>query len=200
VTPAIELEGAGRAFGERVVLRDLSLRVEEGTTLAVLGANGSGKTTLLRMLAALLRPHAGTVRVLGAELPRESWRVRGRLGLLAHEPLLYRDLTARENLRFHARLHRVAFRRVDELLERVGLGLRADEPLRQYSRGMVQRAAICRAVLHDPELLLLDEPHANLDAAGVEAVAPLLAGARTRVLVSHDVAAATAEADQVLRL
>jgi heme exporter protein A len=200
VTPAIELEGAGRAYGERVVFRDLSLSVDEGQTLAVLGRNGAGKSTLLRMLATLLRPHAGTVRVLGAELPREGWKVRGRLGLLAHEPLLYRDLTARENLRFHARLHGVSFDRVETLLSHVGLELRGDEPLRTFSRGMVQRVAICRAVLHEPELLLLDEPYANLDAQAVELVAPLLRAARTRVLVSHDADAARAEADQVLEL
>jgi heme exporter protein A len=200
VTPAIELTGAGRAYGERVVLRDLTLTLEAGQTLAVLGPNGAGKTTLLRMLATLLRPHAGSVRVLGATLPREGHKVRGRLGLLAHEPLLYRDLTARENLRFHARLHGVARERIETLLEQVQLSLRADEPLRALSRGMVQRVAICRAVLHEPELLLLDEPHANLDARAVELVAPLLAGARTRVLVSHDVGAARAEADQVLEL
>jgi heme exporter protein A len=200
VTPAIELAGAGRAYGDRVVLRDLTLTVAEGATLAVLGPNGSGKTTLLRMLASLLRPHAGTVRVLGAALPREGHRVRARLGLLAHEPLLYRGLSPRENLRFHARLHGVGFERVEALLEHVELSLRADEPLRTFSRGMVQRVAICRAVLHEPELLLLDEPYANLDARAVELVEPLLAAARTRVLVSHDAAAARAAADQVLEL
>jgi heme exporter protein A len=200
VTPAIEVAGAGRAYGERVVLRDLTFTVEEGTTLAVLGRNGAGKTTLLRMLAALLRPHAGTVRVLGAEFPREAHKARGRLGLLAHDPLLYRDLTAKENLVFHARLHGVPLPRADELLERVGMRGRADEPLRTLSRGMVQRVAVCRAVLHDPELLLLDEPYANLDAQSEALVRELLAGARTRVLVSHDVEAAEAEADQVLRL
>ena len=126
----IEASGLGRAYGERVVLEDLSFSVAEGQTLAVLGANGAGKTTLLRMLATLLRPHAGTVSVLGADLPRDGYKVRGRLGLLAHEPLLYRDLTARENLRFHARLHDVAFARIDTLLDHVGLALRSDEPLR----------------------------------------------------------------------
>jgi heme exporter protein A len=199
VTPAIEVAGAGRAYGDRVVFRDLSFTVEEGSTLAVLGANGAGKTTLLRMLATLLRPHAGTVRVFGEEVPRRGDLVRGRLGLLAHEPLLYRDLTARENLTFHARLHRVAHSRVDELLERVGMTLRADEPLRTLSRGMVQRIAVCRAVLHEPELLLLDEPYANLDTAS-EAMAREVLTAPTRVLVSHDVDSATAEADEVLRL
>ncbi len=199
MTPAIEVAGAGRAYGDRVVFRDLSFVVEEGQTLAVLGANGAGKTTLLRMLATLLRPHAGTVRVLGHEVPRHGHAVRGRLGLLAHEPLLYRDLTARENLSFHARLHDVARTRIDELLERVGMALRADEPLRLLSRGMVQRIAVCRAVLHEPELLLLDEPYANLDPQAAELVAQVLR-ARTRVLVSHDVESARAEADAVLEL
>ena len=200
MTPAIELDGAGRAYGERVVLRDLSLVVETGTTLAVLGPNGAGKTTLLRMLATLLRPQAGSLIVLGAQLPRDGYKVRGRLGLLAHEPLLYRDLTARENLRFHARLHGVDFARIDTLLDHVGLALRGDEPLRTFSRGMVQRVAVCRAVLHEPELLLLDEPYANLDAEGVARVEPLVAAARTKVLVSHDHAAARAVADRVLEL
>ena len=199
MTPAIEVAGAGRAYGDRVVFRDLSFTVQEGTTLAVLGANGAGKTTLLRMLATLLRPHAGTVRVFGEEVPRRGDRVRGRLGLLAHEPLLYRDLTARENLTFHARLHGVARTRIDELLERVGMTLRADEPLRLLSRGMVQRIAVCRAVLHEPELLLLDEPYANLDPVAEALVRDVLT-APTRVLVSHDVEAARAEADAVLDL
>src|SRR3954447_6584580 len=126
--PAIKLEGLERRYGERVALSGLALRVEEGQTLAVFGANGAGKTTLLRILATLLRPHAGEARVLGCRLPREAWRARGRIGLLAHEPLLYRDLSARENLRFHARLHGVADDRVEEVLGVVGMARRADEP------------------------------------------------------------------------
>jgi len=200
VTDVIEARGLGRAYGERVVMRDLTFTVAEGETLAVLGPNGAGKTTLLRMLATLLRPHAGTVRVLGAELPHEGHKVRGRLGFLGHESLLHPALSPRENLLFNARLHGVATARIDTLLDHVGLALRADEPLRTFSRGMVQRVAICRAVLHEPELLLLDEPYANLDPDAVKLVAPLLATAHTRVLVSHDHAAARAEADQVLEL
>ena len=107
---AIELADVGRAYGERVALAGVTLAVEEGETLAVFGANGAGKTTLLRILATLLRPHRGVARVLGHELPREGWAVRGQIGFLGHEPLLYRDLTARENLRFHARLHDVRVR------------------------------------------------------------------------------------------
>ena len=196
---AVALEGVGRAYGERVALRDVTFALPEGATVAVFGANGAGKTTLLRILATLLRPHAGTATVLGALLPREAWKARGRLGLLGHEPLLYRDLSARENLRYHARLHRVEPARADALLERVGLAARADDPVRTLSRGMAQRAAICRAVLHEPALLLLDEPLANLDPGGAAAVAPLI-GSGTRVLISHDVEQGLAEADWVLGL
>jgi ABC-type multidrug transport system ATPase subunit len=114
---AIELTDVGRAYGERVALAGVTLRLEAGRTLAVFGANGAGKTTLLRILATLLRPHRGTVKVLGRELPKEGWAVRGKVGFLGHDPLLYRDLTARENLRFHARLHQVPLARVETLLE-----------------------------------------------------------------------------------
>jgi heme exporter protein A len=194
----------GRAYGERVALRDVSFALPAGATVAVFGANGAGKTTLLRILAGLLRPHAGRVSVLGAELPREAHRARGRIGLLGHEPMLYRDLTVRENLRFHARLHGVEDGRAEELVAQVGLAARADDPIRTLSRGMIQRAAICRTVLHAPELLLLDEPLANLDPGGADAVAPLIgrnAPTRpSRVLISHDAEQGLAEADHVLGL
>jgi heme exporter protein A len=128
--------------------------------------------------------------------------VRGRIGLLGHEPLLYRELTPRENLRFHARLHGVGDERVQELLETVAVSPRRDEPLRSLSRGTVQRVAVARAVLHDPPLLLLDEPHSNLDPAAVELVAPLIGASsgRTRVICSHDPTGGLAEADLVLGL
>jgi heme exporter protein A len=212
--PALELEGLTRHYGERTALGGVSLTLQAGQTLVVLGPNGAGKTTLLRILATLLRPHAGTVRVLGSSLPGAEQAVRGRIGLLGHEPLLYRELTARENLRFHARLHGVGGERVEELLDAVGMGGRAQEPLRTLSRGMTQRVAIARAVLHDPELLLLDEPRANLDPAGAKLVEPLIGPAtggadpgrartrvvRTRVLCSHDPGADVAGADLVLGL
>ena len=203
---ALEVEGLARHYGERDALNDVSLSLAEGQTLVVFGPNGAGKTTLLRVLASLLRPHAGSVRVLGSQLPGEAWAVRGRVGLLGHEPLLYRELTANENLRFHARLYGVGEQRVRELLDAVAMGARANEPLRTLSRGMVQRVAVARAVLHDPELLLLDEPNANLDPAAVELVAPLIGartdpgGHRTRVICSHDPAGGLAEADVVLGL
>jgi heme exporter protein A len=200
--PAIELDGLVRRYGERTALDGVSVTVPAGATLVVFGPNGAGKSTLLRVLATLLRPQGGAARVLGSELPREGWKVRGRVGLLGHEPLLHRDLTARENLRFHARLHGVAFRRIDTLLEQVGLRLRADEPIRELSRGMVQRVAACRAVLHEPDVLLLDEPTANLDPAAADALDPLVGrgSGRTRVVTSHDPARGLAEADVVLGL
>ena len=165
---AVALEGLGRAYGERVVLRGRDARAAApGATLAVFGANGAGKTTLLRILATLLRPHAGRARVLGATLPREGWTVRGRVGLLAHDPLLYRDLTARENLALpRAPARRAARARRGAAGRGRAWRARADEPVRTLSRGMAQRVAICRAVLHEPELLLLDEPPANLDPGG----------------------------------
>ena len=200
--PAIELDGVERRYGERVALDGVTVRLPRGATLAVLGANGAGKTTLLRVLAALLRPHAGTARVLGAELPRERWKVPGQVGYLAHEPLLYRQLTARENLEYHARLHGVDGARVREVVAAVGMERRAHEPLQDLSRGMVQRVAVARAVLHDPPLLLLDEPRANLDPAAADLLEPLIgrASGRTRVLVTHDVDGALAESDIVLGL
>lgn len=199
---ALQLEGLARHYGEREALSGVSLTLQEGQTLVVFGPNGAGKSTLLRVLATLLRPHAGSVSVLGRRLPQESWAVRGRIGLLGHEPLLYRELTARENLRFHARLHGVALARVEEVLERVRMRERSAEPIRTLSRGMVQRVAIARAVLHDPQLLLLDEPRANLDPAAIELVDPLIGSRsrRTRVICSHDPSGGLAEADVVLGL
>ncbi len=200
--PALELDGVERRYGERMALAGVSVRLEAGATLAVLGSNGAGKTTLLRVLAMLLRPHAGVARVLGHDLPGEAWKARSGVGYLGHDPLLYRELTGRENLRYHARLHGVAAERVEERLRAVGLERRADEPVRELSKGMVQRLAVARATLHNPELLLLDEPRANLDPAAAEALEPLIgrASGKARVLVTHDVEGGLAEADVALGL
>lgn len=200
--PAVELASLGRRFGERTALEGVTLDVPAGATLAILGPNGAGKSTLLRILAGLLRPTEGVARVLGHPLPDGGWAVRGRVGFLAHEPMLYRELTARENLHFHAGLFDVAPARVDEVLDAVGLGARADDRVAELSRGMTQRVSVARAVLHDPEVLLLDEPVANLDPGAADQVEPLIgrASGRTRVLTSHDPAAAAADADLVLAL
>src|SRR4051812_30389761 len=201
---AIRLERLVRRYGEREALAGVTTTLQNGQTLAVLGRNGAGKTTLLRVLATLLLPHAGSVQVLGRELPRRAHEVRARIGMLGHETLLYRDLTAHENLTFYARLYEVPSPepRIAELLEAIGIARRADEPVSNLSRGMAQRVAVCRAVLHRPELLLLDEPHAHLDPEAGALVEPLIgrASGTTRVLVSHDVERALAEADRVLAL
>jgi heme exporter protein A len=204
--PALSLAGLRRDYGERTALDGVGLTLARGETLLVLGPNGAGKTTLLRILATLLRPSGGEVRALGCSLPPEAWKLRGRIGLLGHEPLLYRDLSGRENLLFHARLHGIgaeaAEARIAELLAAVGMERRAGERVDELSAGMRQRLAICRCVLHEPELLLLDEPDSNLDADGRQLARALIGPAerRTRVIVSHDPERFEPEADQVLRL
>jgi heme exporter protein A len=199
---AIELERLERRYGERVALGDVTVRLEEGQTLAVLGGNGAGKSTLLRVLAGLLRPHGGSAHVFGAALPAERWRLPSQVGYLGHEPLLYRELSGRENLRYHADLHGVPNSRLQAVLTALEIDHRADEPVRDLSRGLIQRFAIARAVLHDPPLLLLDEPRANLDPSALELVEPLIgrSSGRTRVLVSHDVQGALEESDVALGL
>jgi heme exporter protein A len=204
--PAVAVAGLRREFGEWTALEGVDLSLGRGESLVVLGPNGAGKTTLLRILATLLRPSAGEVSVLGARLPGEAWKARGRIGFLGHEPLLYRDLSGRENLRFHARLHGLrgaaAEARIDQLLAASGMERRAEQRVGELSAGMRQRLAICRCVLHGPELLLLDEPDSNLDAEGRGRARELIGPGegRTRVLVTHDPERALPDADQVLRL
>jgi len=203
---AIELVGLRREFGDRLALDGIDLRVEPGQSVAVLGPNGSGKSTLLRILAGLLRPSGGEASVLGCALPNDTHRLRGRIGYLGHEPLLYRDLTSRENLRLAAALHGLESAapgaRVDGLLDAVGMSGRSNDRVAELSAGMLQRVDICRAVLHEPELLLLDEPDAHLDSEARRLVAPLIAAGngRTRVVSSHDRETAIAGADAVLEL
>src|SRR3954454_14839552 len=176
--PAISLAGLRRDYGDRPALDGVDFELAAGASLAVLGPNGAGKTTLLRILATLLRPSGGEVRVLGCALPSEAWKLRGKIGYLGHEPLLYRDLSGRENLRFQARLYGVdrtgAEARIEELLRAVGMERRADERVAELSAGMRQRISIGRCVLHEPELLLLDEPDSNLDVEGRELARELI--------------------------
>ena len=178
----IAARGLGRSFGDKRVLRDLDLDVAERELVLVTGPNGSGKSTLLALCAGLLAPTAGELEVAVD---------RGRIGYLAHEPLVYRELTALENLELYGRLYRVPERRerIGMLLERFGLWESRRSPVAALSRGMQQRLALCRALLHEPALLLLDEPYAGLDDAGAELLdAELgeLAGRRTLLLATHD--------------
>ena len=197
---ALRFAGLGRDYGERPALRDVNFTVAASETVALLGANGAGKTTLLRIACGLLSPSSGEVTVLGHALPSEAWALRGKVGLVGHQPMLYAALTVRENLAHQARLLKVDKSRTAELIEAVGLSGRADEPLRNLSRGMVQRAAAARALLADPPLMLLDEPYANLDPSGRELLQPMLEEGRTVVVSGHDPSALLASADRALGL
>ena len=171
-----------KRYGAKRALRPVDLAVDRGAFLVVTGANGSGKTTLLRLVAGLAAPTAGELEV-DAD--------RAQLGFLGHEPLVYRDLTAVENLDLYGRLYRVPERRerVGMLLERFGLWEARNDRASSYSRGMLQRLALCRALLHDPDLLVLDEPFTALDEDGAELLDRLLAelvGTRTVLLSTHD--------------
>jgi heme exporter protein A len=178
----IQGRGIEKRYGRRRVLAGIDLDLSPGGFLLVTGPNGSGKTTLLRVLAGLAAPTRGTLEV-GVD--------RGRMGFMAHDPLVYRELTALENLDLFGRLYRVPERRerIGMLLERFGLWEARNERVSLYSRGMVQRLAVCRTLLHDPELLILDEPFAALDGEGAELLdreLGALAGDRTLVVSTHD--------------
>lgn len=192
----IKVKRLVKRFGLKTVLAGVDLSVEQGEFVALLGPNGAGKTTLLRILASLSRPTLGEVRVAGYQLPAQAAAVRRRLGVVSHLPLLYGDLTAEENLRFYARMYGVMDleRRVQEVLELVGLTARRRDLVRTFSRGMQQRLAIGRAVLHEPEVILFDEPHTGLDqdaSAMLDAVLKEVAArGRTVVMTSHDLSRA----------
>ena len=185
-----------KRFGLKTVLRGLDFEVQPGEFVALLGPNGAGKTTFLRVLASLSRPSLGDVRVAGYRLPDEAASVRARLGVVSHLPLLYGDLTAEENLRFYARMYNIADHevRITEVLEMVGLENRRRDLVRTYSRGMQQRLAIGRAVLHDPDVVLFDEPYTGLDQDASSMLDQVLktvaAKGRTVVMTSHDLARA----------
>lgn len=183
-----------KRFGLKTVLRGLDFQVETGEFVALLGPNGAGKTTFLRILSSLSRPAMGEVRIAGYALPQQAAAVRQRLGVVSHQPLLYGDLTAEENLRFYGRMYAVTNldRRISEVLGLVGLAARGRDLVRTYSRGMQQRLAIGRAVLHDPDVMLLDEPHTGLDQDASTMLDGVLrdvaAQGRTVVMTSHDLA------------
>lgn len=198
----IEVHRLVKRYGLKTVLSDLNFQVTQGEFVALLGPNGAGKTTFLRILASLSRPAFGEVRIAGFRLPQQASKVRRRLGIVSHLPLLYGDLTAEENLRFYAKLYSLSNMevRVAEVLELVGLAPRRRDLVRTFSRGMQQRLAIGRAVLHDPEVMLLDEPHTGLDQEASAMLDQVLrevaVRGRTVVMTSHDLARAGDLADR----
>jgi heme exporter protein A len=181
-----------KRYGSKLVLREVELQVAQGEFVALLGPNGAGKTTLLRILASLSRPSSGEVQIAGHNLPHQAGLARRCLGVVSHLPLLYGDLTAEENLRFYGRMYglKELDRQINSVFELVGLSARRRDLVRTFSRGMQQRLAIGRATLHDPEVLLLDEPYTGLDQQACEmldGVLRLVTGlSRTVVMTSHD--------------
>ena len=192
----IEVKKLVKRFGLKTILRGLDFSVQPGEFVALLGPNGAGKTTFLRILATLSRPSLGQVRVAGYNIPNQAAEVRAKLGVVSHLPLLYPDLTAEENIRFYGRMYGIADMetRVTEVLQMVGLDNRRKDLVRTFSRGMQQRLAIGRAVVHDPEVMLFDEPYTGLDQDASEMLDEVLrsvaAKGRTVVMTSHDLARA----------
>ena len=188
----IQVTHLTKRFGPKAVLKNLDFRVEQGEFVALLGPNGAGKTTFLRILSSLSRQTFGEVQIAGFNLPHQAAEVRRKLGVVSHLPLLYGDLSAEENLTFYGRMYGVNTlnQRIGEVLELVGLALRRRDLVRTFSRGMQQRLAIARAIMHDPEVLLLDEPHTGLDQDACEMLDSVLrqvaARQRTVVMTSHD--------------
>jgi heme exporter protein A len=192
----IEVKKLVKRFGLKTVLRGLDFKVQPGEFVALLGPNGAGKTTFLRILASLSRPSLGNVDIAGYSLPKQAAAVRARLGVVSHLPLLYDDLTTEENLTFYARMYGISNykTRITEVLEMIGLEQRRRDLVRTFSRGMQQRLAIGRAVLHDPDVMLFDEPYTGLDqdaSSMLDDVLKTVAGqGRTVVMTSHDLARA----------
>ncbi len=191
--PAVEVRGLSKAFGTRKAVDGVSFSLPQGAFLSIFGPNGAGKTTLLRVLATLARPSAGEARVCGVDLRENPDEVRGRIGLISHQSMLYPDLTAEENLVLYGELYGVAdpHARARELLDAVGLSHRRLDAVRTFSRGMTQRVSIARALVHDPDVVFLDEPYSGLDPHAVDIFDELIASARTGrtfVMVSHDLA------------
>lgn len=196
ILPLIEVRQLVKRFGLKNVIRGLDFQVQQGEFVALLGPNGAGKTTFLRILASLSRPTVGVVEIAGYRLPAQAAAVRRRMGFVSHYPLLYGDLTASENLQFYGRMFNLENLkpRIHEVLDLVGLSARKSDLVRTFSRGMQQRLAIGRAVLHDPEVILFDEPHTGLDQDACEMLDRVLRQVaqrgRTIVMTSHDLARA----------
>ena len=201
--PAIEAESIGFSFGPLRVLRGVTLSVERGSVLTVFGPNGAGKTTFLKILAGLLRPAAGEVRIEGVRLEEDPVAFRRQIGVISHHPYLYPQLTGRENLEFYARLYGLRQPRADarDTLERMGLSSAMDRQVSTYSRGMLQRLAVGRALLHGPRVLLLDEPFTGLDQEAREHLTTLLRALRSRdravLMTTHDLDGGLDLADRV---
>jgi heme exporter protein A len=188
----IEVAGLSKYFGKRKVLTKISFELEKGGFLSLFGPNGAGKTTLVKILSTLVAPSEGTISVAGLDPYRNSAAIRSKIGLISHSPLLYLDLSAEENLKFYGAMYGVdnLDARIDELLEQVELDHRRYDLVRTFSKGMTQRLAIARALLHRPSVLFLDEPHTGLDPHAVDILESLLDTIRqdhTFIMITHNI-------------
>jgi heme exporter protein A len=197
--PVIEIQNLAKAFGYLPVLKKINLQIQRGEFVALLGPNGSGKSTLLRLICGLSKPTAGTIIVGGWSIPGEAEAIRAQIGLVSHKALLYDNLTAHENLAFYAKLYNLkdSQTKIDDLLERVGLSKRAHNLVRTFSRGMQQRLSIARALLHQPHVLLFDEPFTGLDQDAAVVLDTLLQDAHAE---GHTILMTTHELDRAARL
>ncbi len=204
----IETQGLVKAYGILPVLRQLNLGIGRGEFVALLGPNGSGKSTLLRLLSGLSKATSGLIRIGGWQLPDEAAAVRAQIGMVSHKPLLYENLSARENLQFFARLYNLPKNATEncitDLLAQVGLSKRGHDMVRIFSRGMQQRLSIARALLHNPDILLLDEPYTGLDQDASAILDSLLqsaySGGRTILMSTHDLGRAATLAGRIVIL
>ena len=200
---AVQIRGLRKSFGRTPVLRGIDLNVPQGTVLSLLGPNGSGKTTLIRVMATLTKPDAGDVQIAGAGLGRQSARLRRLIGVVGHDPLLYDDLTARENLRFVCRVFGLGSidERVDAVSDLIGMTPDLDRKIGAMSHGMKKRFSIARALLHDPQVLLLDEPESGLDQEALSLLDSVIASrsdsARTVIMTTHNLERAVALGDRM---
>ncbi len=189
----VEVESLTRSFGHVMALDGVDLKVNRGEFMTVFGPNGAGKTTLIRILSAVLRPTSGTVKITGRELQKEGEEIRKKIGLLSHNSFLYPNLTAQENLKFYGRIYNLTAleERIEEVLEEVGLKHRKDDLVRTYSRGMLQRLAIARCVLHNPQIIFLDEPYTGLDQHAAITLRKILARLHNRdrsiIMTTHNI-------------
>ncbi len=204
--PLISVKGVRKRFGSKMILKGVDLSVQQGETVALLGANGAGKTTLMRIVAGLSQPERGEVQLGGVSMKRAGHELRRYIGLVSHAPLLYDGLSGLENMRFFAEMYDIQQPdpRIESVLREVDLWLRRVDPVRTYSRGMTQRLAIARAILHDPPVLLLDEPDTGLDQASVDMLHRLIrqlgSADRAVLLTTHNLERALSWADRICML
>lgn len=188
----IEVNGLVKRIGDKTILRGIQLTVEKGQTVGILGSNGAGKSTLLKVLATIMKPTDGTVKVDGKDIKKDAMKIKQILGYLPHASMVYDHYSPYENLKFFGSLYNVPNieARVHEIIDKVGLKMFTNEPVRSFSRGMIQRIAIARAIIHQPEILLLDEPHTGLDQNAIQILNQVIEEMKgdqvTTLMVTHD--------------